>query len=87
MVQWLRIRLVIQGDTGSIPDWGRSHMTWGITSQPTWREDGSPLALEPGSATRDAAAIRSPCAAAGNQPPLAATRESSAGLKINKTNK
>ena len=30
-----------------------------------WRDDRSPLALEPGSATRDAAAIRSPCAAAG----------------------
>ena len=65
VVQWLRIHLVMQGDTGSIPGWGRSHMTWGITSQPTWRDDGSPLTLEWGSANRDAAAVRSPCAAAG----------------------
>ena len=25
----------MQGDTGSIPGWGRSHMTWGITYQPS----------------------------------------------------
>ena len=58
MAQWLRIRLPMQGDTGSSPGLGRSHMP-----RSNWAREPQLLSLRVWSlcsTTREAAIVRGP---------------------------
>ena len=73
VVQWIRLRLPLQtGDMGSIPDPGRSHMSWSSGAH-------CYKAQEP---QREALSIRSPHSATGEEP-AQQQRPSAAKNKIN----
>ena len=76
------------GDTGSIPDPGRSHVPWSNEAQASQLQSNEPVLYSPGasttkanvprslcSATREATVLRSPHTDAREEPPLATTRE------------
>ena len=65
----VRNRPANTGDTGSIPSPGRSHMPWS-----NWAH--GPQLLSLCFAAGEATAVRSPCTATREQPPLATARES-----------